>query len=76
MLSGAASGDHNDIKSLPSSTEKNWHPLVSFLNPSGIGNIQVKAVRATVFTPSNVLQLKVMAPYPTAYMKKLEKQKC
>lgn len=73
VLSGAASGDHIEIKSLPSFAEKNWHPVVSFLNPSGTGNIQVKAVTATVFTPSNVLQLKVTVPYTAAYMKKVGK---
>lgn len=54
---------------------KNCYPVVSFLNPSEIGNIQVKAVTATVLTPSNVIQLKVMVPYPTAYMKKAGKRK-
>lgn len=58
---------------MSSSTEKNWNPVVSFLNPSGIGDIQVKAVTATVFTPCNMLQLKVTVPYPTAYMKKVGK---
>lgn len=35
------------------------------LSPSGTGNIQVKAVTAIVFTPSSVLQMKVMVPHPS-----------